>query len=202
MSKDRAYYSLTKEQRLLSLCGVPINYLKNPIQIHQLNFAPTGIQNPEKGQDILIPPNYQYTFLLDFFKNMEFIGESTLYAVGTYPTNQAGYQLASLITSTYFEYTQKENRAYPDCKWIDLGVHPDYSYLKTSSSTSLLIIHGISEMSDTRRLELTKDFIRKGSGTTTILIANTSNILQYAINKLEVQPDAVFQLLQTTNVLV
>ena len=199
MIKDRAYFNLPRDQKLLALCGVPINYLKKPIQIHQLNFAPTSLQNSKT--DVSIPPDYQYTFLLEFFKNMEFIGESSLYAVGSFPTNQPGYQLASLITTTYFDYTQKEKKVYPDCKWIDLGC-PDYNFLKTNSNTPLLIVHGLSETSDTRRLELAKDFIRNGANTTTIILANTSNIFQYAVNKLEVQPDAVFQLLQTTNILV
>lgn len=203
MIKDQAYYNLPTEQKLLALCGVPLSYLKKPVQFHQLNFAVTSFldqKNPE-AKEIKIQPDYQRMFLLDFFKNMKHLGDPTLYAIGSYPTNQSAYQLATMITSTYFEYIKGEKRVYPNCKWIDLGC-PEYAFLKTNADTSLLILHGLSESSDTRRLELTKDFIRKGSNTTTIVLANTSNILQFIIGKLENQPDAVFQLLQTTNILV
>jgi len=203
MIKDQAYYNLPTEQKLLALCGVPLLYLKKPVQFHQLNFAVTSFNDPKnpEAQEIKIQPDYQRMFLLDFFKNMKHVGDSTLYAIGSYPTNQSAYQLATMITSTYFQYTKGEQKVYPNCKWIDLG-YPEYAFLKSTVNTPLLIIHGLSESSDTRRLELTKDFIRKGSNTTTIVLANTSNILQFIIGKLETQPDAVFQLLQTTNILV
>jgi len=200
LSKDRSYYSLEKHLRLLALCGVPVSYLHSPAQIHQFNFAPTVIQYGKEDATV-ISADYQYNFLIDFFKNIKYMGEPSTYAIGSHPTDQSGYQLATLISVVYYEYIRKE-KIYPHIKWIDLGV-PDFEFLKSDEPTSLLVIHGLSETSsDARKLEMAKDFLRRGVNATRILLAVTPNILGYMITKLETTPDAVFQLLKTTNRIV
>lgn len=200
LTKDRSYYCLEKPLRLLALCGVPVSYLHKPVQIHQLNFAPTIMQHT-KDNATAIAADYQYNFLIEFFKNIKYMGDSSLYAIGSHPTDQSSYQLATLITTTYYEYIRKE-KVYPKIKWVDLGC-PDYEFLRSDEDVSLLVIHGLSEMSsEPRKLEIAKDFLRRGSNSTCIILAVTSNILNYVITKLEVSPDAVFQLLKTTNRIV
>lgn len=200
VTKDRSYYSLDKTMRLLALCGVPIPYLKNPAQIHQFNFAPT-VMNFSANNNVTISSDYQYNFLIEFFKNIKYVGEPSIYAIGSYPTDQSSYQLATLITTTYYEYTRKE-KVYPQIKWIDLGA-PDFEFLRSDEEVSLLILHGLSAASsELRKLEVAKDFLRRGANTTCMLLAVTPNILNYVISSLEINPDGVFQLLKTTNRIV
>lgn len=195
--KDRAYYSLSKDYRLLALCGVPVNYLHKPAQIHQFNFAPTSVTYG-KDNTTVISADYQYNFLIEFFKNIKYVGEPTTYAIGSHPTDQSSYQLATLITTTYYEYIKKE-KIYPQIRWIDLS-SPDFDFLRSDEKVSLLVIHGLSESSsEIKKLELAKDFLRRGVNTTRIVLATTPNILNYIIMSLEISPDAVFQLLKTTN---
>lgn len=197
MVKDKAYFSLPKSDRLLALFGVPIHYLKKAITVDQLNFLPSTISYSTTNTTV-IQSEYQYHFLKELLDNIEYIGEPSIYAIGSYPTDQASYQLAAIITKTYYEYIS-EHKIYPKIKWVDLG-SPDWEFLKSDESCALLVVHGISEMSsDNRKLELAKDFLRKGSCATKIVLAVTSNILQFAITKLELSPDGVFQLTKTTN---
>jgi hypothetical protein len=175
MLKDRAFYSLDKDKRLLALCGVPVNYLSKPVQIHQFNFTPTLIKYGKEDPTV-ISADYQYTFLIEFFKNIQYVGDPTTYAIGSHPTDQAAYQLATMITTTYHEYIRKE-KIFPHIKWIDLG-NPDYEFLRSDERVSLLVLHGLSEeSSESRKLELTKDFLRRGVNTTRIVLAVTPNIL-------------------------
>lgn len=199
--KDRAYYGLPKELRYLALCGVPINYLYKQIQIHQFNFAPTSVCLNKFAETTVIPADYQYNFLIEVFKNLQYFGEPSTYAVGSFPTDQASYQLATLITVTYYEFIRKE-KIFPKIKWLDLG-NPDYEFLRSDEAVSLMVIHGLSEnSSDPKKLEMAKDFLRRGVNATRILLATTQNILTYTIMSLEVEPDAVFQLMKTTNRIV
>lgn len=198
--KDRSYYSLEKHLRLLALCGVPIPYLQKQMQIHQFNFAPTSIQYGNETSTV-ISADYQYNFLLDFFKNIKYVGDPSTYVIGSFPTDQSAYQLAALITVTYYDYAKKE-KVYPLIKWIDLG-SPDFDFLKSDENVSLLVIHGLSEnSSENRKLELAKDFLRRGANSTRIILSVSPNILTYAIKHIEITPDAVFQLLRTTNRIV
>jgi len=197
--KDRAYYGLSRDQRMLALSGVPINYIKKPIELNQLNFAPTMLQ-AGKNNLTVINPDQQLNLLLDFFNNLSYVGEPANYYIGSYPTDQASYQMAAMITSIYYEYTQKE-RIYPKIKWIDLGA-PEYDYLQSDEKDALIVIHGLSDNSDVKRIELAKDFIRKCANTTKIILATTPQILNFAVLKMGVSPDAVFQLSKTTTRLV
>ena len=200
LNKDRSYYSLEKHLRLLAIFGVPVNYLHKQVQIHQFNFAPTFMRFT-KDTDTVIAADYQYNFIIELFKNIKYIGEPSTYAIGSHPTDQSSYQLATLITYVYYEYIRQE-KVYPHIKWIDLGC-PDYDFLKSDEPVSLLVIHGLSETSsEPRKLELAKDFLRRGANATRILLAVSPNILTYFITKLEMTPDAVFQLLKTTNRIV
>lgn len=196
MKKDKAYFGLPKGDRLLALSGVPINYLKKIVSVEQLNFAPASITYSAKDVTV-IQSEYQHNFLINLLENISYVGESCTYAIGSFPTDQAAYQLATIITKKYYEYVT-EYKVYPTIKWVDLG-SPDWNYLKSDDSYSLLIVHGLSEASsDFKKLEVAKDFLRKCNATK-IVLAVTANILSFAIMKLELYPDGVFQLSKTTN---
>lgn len=197
MHKDQAYFKLDRNDRLLALSGVPINYLKKPIIPEQLNFMPSSIAYSASNVTV-IQSEYQKNFLTELLDNIEYIGEPSTYVIGSYPTDQAAYQLATLITKTYYEHIL-QHKIYPRIKWVDMG-SPDWEFLKSDEGYSLVVIHGISESSsENRKIEHTKDFLRKATPTTRFVLAVTSNILSYAINKLEISPDGVFQLSKTTN---
>jgi len=198
MLKDRSYHTLPREDKPLALFGVPVLYLKKPIALEQFNFAPTSISYSVKDV-VVIQTEYQRNFICDVMSNIAYFGEPTTYAIGSYPTDQASYQLAALLTKTYYTYLT-QNRLYPRIKWIDLG-SPDWDFLKLEdSSCNLLVIHGLSEASsENRKFELAKDFYRKATYATKIVLAVTPNILSFVTNKLEMSPDAVFQLTKTTN---
>jgi hypothetical protein len=197
MLKDKSYHTLSRQDKLLALSGVPINFLKKPIEIEQFNFmSSTMAYSPSSV--VVIQADYQAKFIRELIDNISCVGESSTYAIGSYPTDQASYQLATLLTKAYFEHISATG-IYPKIKWIDLGC-PDWDFLKSSEECALLVVHGISEnTSDNRKIELAKDFLRKGIHTTRVILAVTPNILTYAITKLEVSPDGVFQLNKTTN---
>jgi len=197
MIKDRAYHILPKEDKPLALFGVPVLYLKKPITLDQFNFATTTVAYSTTNATT-IHPDFQRNFLADLLANVNYFGEPSTYAIGSYPTDQAAYQLAALLTKTYYSYIT-HNRIYPRIKWVDLGC-PDWDFLKSDESCNLLVIHGLSEASsDNRKLECAKDFYRKATYATKIMLAVTPNILTYASIKLEMSPDGVFQLTKTTN---
>lgn len=196
MIKDKAYYSLAKSDRLLALFGVPVSYLTKPITIKQLNFFPCSMSY-NTANTTVIQAETQYNFLKDILSDIEFIGESGVYAIGSCPVDQPSYQLATMITKTYYDYIS-EHKIYPQIKWIDLG-NPDWGFLKSDENCSLLVVHGLSENSENKRYELAKDFLRKSSCSTKIVLVTTSNILNFAITKLELSPDGVFQLDKTTH---
>jgi hypothetical protein len=197
MHKDKSYYTLSRQDKLLALSGVPVNFLKKPVSLEQLNFLPSSITYSPSSV-VVIQAEYQINFIKELLANISCVGESSTYAIGSYPTDQASYQLATILTKAYFEYVSLSG-VYPKIKWVDLG-SPDWDFLKSHEECSLLVVHGISEnTSDNRRLELAKDFLRRGVHTTRILLAVTPNILTYAITKIEISPDGVFQLSKTTN---
>ena len=146
---------------------------------------------------MVIQSEYQKNFLNDLVNNISCFGESSTFSIGSFPTDQAGYQLATILTKLHYDYIS-ENKIYPRIKWIDLG-SPNWEYLKSDESCSLIVIHGLSESSDNRKLELAKDFYRRSHQATKLILAVTPNILNFTINKLEANPDGVFQLTKTTN---
>lgn len=197
MLKDKSYFALDREDKLLAISGVPINFLKKPVTVEQFNFAPTTIAYSPTSVTV-IQAEYQFNFLKELLQNISYIGEPSTYVIGSYPTDQASYQLATMITKTYFDHASSDG-IYPKVKWIDLG-SPEWDFLKSDDACSLLVVHGLSEStSDNRKVEMAKDFLRKGTHTTRIVLAVTPNILNYAIMKLELSPDGVFQLNKTTN---
>ena len=195
--KDRSYYCLSKQDRLLALFGVPTTYLKKLVEVDQFNFAPTTIAYSTSNV-VVVQAEYQKNFLKDLITNISFFGESSTFAIGSFPTDQACYQLATILTKLHYDYLS-ENKIYARIKWIDLG-SPDWEYLKSSDEKcSLVVIHGLSEASDNRKIELAKDFYRKSLHATKLILTVTPNILNFIVNKIEVNPDGVFQLTKTTN---
>ena len=184
------YYSLNKNDRVLHLSGVPISYLKKDIDITKLGFMPTSFG--EDSSRILIPPVRQVEILNAVTSDVTKLGASGLYAIGSV-LEAPSYDLATVITRLFYETTVISGKKVPNIKWVDLG-RPSWAYLKSDEDFDIVAIHGVSESSDIKRLELCKDFMRRSEASTILLICVTPNILQFVTTKFACQPDAVWQL--------
>jgi hypothetical protein len=191
----KQFYGLAKNDKILYLSGVPLNCLKSPITVKDLNFTITSLAN--RKQTVNITAARQQEVLYELIRSIDSIGDTGLFGVGSYPTEQAAYDLSTLITRTFFNKVFKEGRV-PEVKWIDLG-RPDWEFLHSNESCDLCVIHGLSNTSDDTRLNRAKDFIHRTEFCTTILLANTENILKYIVGKVNVSPDIVWQLSKTTH---
>ena len=193
--KPKAYYSLSKNNRMLYLSGVPISYLKKSMSPKQFSFAITSMRG--NGDSVVtIDPNQQKNYFLDLLGSIEHIGSDVLYAIGSFPTDQAAYQMAAMISKDFYEYQVSE--APPKVKWIDLG-RPDWEFLNSDEDCQLLVIHGLSHTSDKKRLERAKDFLHRCENATRIILANVQNVLHFAVHDMGVSPAAVWQLTKVTH---
>lgn len=195
MARSKQFYGLDKYNKLLYLSGVPLKCLQNPIKITDLNFSVTSIANRQRT--VNITAQRQRDVLLELMTDIDTIGDSGTFAVGSYPTEQAGYDLATLITSTFFNKVFQAGRV-PEVKWVDLG-RPDWNFYNSPQACDLCVIHGLSETSDDTRFNRAKDFIHRTESCTTIIVANTPNILKYTVEKVNMSPDIVWQLSKTTH---
>jgi len=195
MARGRKFYGLPKSDRLLALSGAPITYLKKKITPAQLHFVTTSVQ-AAKGT-FIINPKSQSAALSDVLENIDALGGPGLYVVGSYPTEQAGYELATLVSREFFNF-QFSQGDMGLVKWIDLG-HPDWDFLKSTEECDLAVIHGLSEQTELKKLEIAKDFIRRTESATTIIIATTPNIMKFVVEKLGNNPDIVWQLAKTSH---
>jgi len=195
MARGREFYGLPKSDRLLALSGVPVTYLKKAISPNQLHFVMTSAQ-ATKGT-FIIKPESQQKALADVLENIDALGGSGLYMVGAYPTEQPSYELATLISREFSNYWYVQGEM-PLVKWVDLG-RPDWEYLKSSEQYNLVVIHGLSDQTETKKLEIAKDFIHRTESSTTIVLSTTSNILKFSIEKLASSPDIVWQLTKTAH---
>lgn len=195
MGRGREFYGLPKSDRLLALSGAPISYLKKKISPSQLHFVTTSVQ-AAKGT-FIISPKSQTTALGDVLENIDALGGPGLYVVGSFPTQQAGYELGTLISREFFNF-QFAQGEMGLVKWIDLG-HPEWDFLKSSEECDLAVIHGLSEQTETKKLEIAKDFLRRTEAATTIVIATTPNIMKFVVEKLGTNPDIVWQLAKTSH---
>ena len=195
MARGREFYGLSKSDRLLAVSGVPVTYLKKKILPSQLHFGGTSVQST-KGT-FLINPKSQSAALDDVLDNIDALGGSGLYGIGSFPTEQAAYELSTLICREFFNFWYAQGEmAY--VKWVDLGC-PDWSFLKSSEHSDLTILHGLSEQADDKKIEIAKDFIRRTESATTIVLATTPNILKFVVGKLGTQPDIVWQLAKSSH---
>ena len=156
MSRPRAYYGLDTNDRMLYLSGVPISYLRKTATPNQFVFTITSMRGGGTSV-VTIDPNQQNKAFLDLLDNIEHIGTDALYGIGSFPTDKAAYEMASLITKNFYETKIQEE--IPKVKWIDLG-RPDWGFLNSDEECQLLVLHGISQTSDPKRLERAKDFIQ------------------------------------------
>ncbi len=199
--KDRTYFTLSKQDRYLHLCGVPLNWIKKPVSAGQLNFNITSyssVDSSNKKVNTVITPAIQQQCLINLLSSIGTVGESVLYCIGSYPTDQPAFQMAAIISKTYARYIFKNN-AIPKIKWIDLG-RPDWDFLKSDEEVSLLIVHGITQQTtDVRRLEIAKDFLNRCEHATRILLTTSNNVLTYLIYTMGLRPDAVWQLGNSVN---
>lgn len=195
MRKNSEFYGLLKNDRLLFLSGVPLSYLKKPAIPSEFNFTITSMAN--KARTVTITAQRQRDVLLEMLENIVGLGESGLYGIGSYPTEAAGYGLGTLLTREYFNAAFNDQKI-AEIKWIDLG-RPDWDFLKSNEPCDLCVIHGLSINSDDKRLTLARDFIHRTEFCTTIVIANTDNILKYVVEKVGASPDIVWQLSKTVH---
>lgn len=173
----------------LRLSGVPYRYLKRttPKLTYVAVECFVGANNR-----IFISQEEQKKVIDTLYEKIAYIGESALYGVGSNPTETASYQLVVDLCWRYSALCFEE-RSLARIKWIDLAA-PDWNYLKSNEEWDIVVIHGLSDGSEPKRLEQAKDFIRKSYDCTIFILSTTSNIADFVIRKLGLQPSAVCQL--------
>lgn len=188
------FKKLSAGDRSLALSGLPLQYLKKEVSLDQFNFNVVTLKYQERI--ITVDPKIQSQFLRDVLSKVNTIGQSALYTIGSFPTEQAAYELATIICRSYNEYKLSEAQV-PDIIWIDLGV-PDWSFLKDHArNPDIVVVHGVYDSSENQRLELARDFVRRSNSSTVFLLANTSNILDFTVNRIGTMPDVCWQLGKT-----
>lgn len=193
MKKSQAYYKLSTPDRLLCLSGIPIAYLNG--QPGTMNFQ--AVVSSISGKAITIDPKSQQEFFQQFLSESTPVGKAGLYAIGSSPEVPA-YHAAISVCRSYQELKFKYN-GFPRINWIDVG-SPNWDLLKTNEQEfDLIVIHGIADTSEQRRLETARDFIHKSSYTTTFLVANTKNVLDMCWNRIGVEPNGIFQFGRTVH---
>lgn len=201
MAKDVREYSsynkLDQINRILALSGVPLNLLTKDNTKGNINFKSVAYRSQHADSNeppihISIPQQTEYLDLLSQKANL--LGNSLTLGMGGFPSEQPATELAIALCRLYYVANQSMENAIPLVKWIDLA-YPDWDFLNTfEPQTALIVINGVAEGSDPRRIERAKDFIRKAEGSTCIYIAHTDNILKFSFEKLGITPDSVFQL--------
>jgi hypothetical protein len=190
MAFPRGYHSLPVEHKVLHLSGIPVAYLKKNCSKESFKFLPVGISIP--NNQIFLSLQEQSLMFSTLLEKIDQIGSPILYGVGSSPVDQAAVSFGSFLSKAYYE-NSLERKIYPKVKWIDVGT-PDWSFKSEGDQPDLLVVYGLSEKSDPRKLEIAKDFIRHFDISTKLVLAETSNILSYMINNLGMFPQAVWQL--------
>jgi hypothetical protein len=197
MARDRSYYGLSKNDRVLNICGVPLSYLKKPVSPQQLGFEMLALagSKPSGRPAKTVTPKDQHDIFQELLQNLDCVGQSALYGIGSAPTDQAAYQAGTLLTKAYYEFAV-ENGRFPSVKWID-AARPDWDFLKSGDKCDLLFVHGVTADSDARRVELCRDFVHRADSATKFVVALTPHIFNFMVHKLGLFPDGVFQLSRT-----
>lgn len=189
MPRDKSYYALSKNDRVLTVCGVPQSHLKKMVSPQQLGFETITLTNTVPAKTIT--PSDQYDVFQYFLSNLDCMGQPSIYGIGSYPTDQSAYQMAVILTKAYNEYCIDNNR-FPLIKWIDMG-RPDWSFLKTDEDIDLLFIHNITANSEPKRFEATRDFLLRANKAMCFVVALYPNVFDL-FNRLGMAPDGIFQL--------
>ena len=67
MPRDRAYYGLSKNDKVLHICGVPLSYLKKLVSPQQLNFEMLALTNTKPAKTIT--PKDQHDVFQELLQN-------------------------------------------------------------------------------------------------------------------------------------
>jgi hypothetical protein len=191
------YYKLSSHDRLLYLSGVPLALLKRKIVLEKLIFQPSHYDLKDGGQTkyLVVSPNSQVQFAQALLANPLSLGNGGSYFIGSNPTDQSALDLALALTRAYHS-AKFADFGVPKIRWLDLGA-PDWDFLKNSEQAEelqLIVLCGISQDSDIRRLEIARDFFRASSSATRIMLVLCKNILEFVYGRLGQQADGVFQL--------
>ncbi len=196
VTKNPDYYRLSTTDRVLALAGVPIRYLTRTQDLSKLRMEKVSYQFDSKV--VILTPEMQTSFYWGPFSTTDFVGQGGVYALGSFPTEEPAYLLASDFSRKYYN-KRLEQAKLPKVKWVDLG-HPNWDLLKGEEELpELAVVHGLNSNSDQRRLELARDFIRSLDGTTVLVVINCPNSLEFMVAKLGQSPDAVIQLGKTVH---
>ena len=190
------YHKLQKLDRLLAISGAPVSILRNQINRSMHQFLPISCQtlnpnNPKESRVITVNPHDQHQFQEQLFESTLSLGSAALYLIGSTNSETAASEaLIELLRK--FQKEQFEIKKVPEVKWFDLG-NIDWAYMKSDVAPQIVIIQGLSQNSDNRRLELTNDIIRRFEIATLFVLIKTPNILDYGLNTLKVSPAGVLQ---------
>lgn len=195
MARDRSFFALSPNDKVLHVCGVPVSYLKKMVAPQQLNFEMIALTNTKPARTIT--PQDQFNVFQQLLGNLDCIGQSALYGIGSHPTDQAAYQMGTILTKAFYEFSISANY-YPNIKWVDVA-RPDWDFLKSGEKCDLLVMHGMTASSDARRIELTRDFIHRADYATKFIVTLTPCIHRFMIENLGLAADGVFQLAKTVN---
>lgn len=204
MTKDVTEYSsykrLDSTNRILALSGVPLNLLTKKSDIDSLNYKTVTYKSKIAGDNdppIHITDAQQTQYLEQLIEHSALLGSALTMGIGGFPSDQPASDLAVMLCRMYYDVKKSKENAIPFVKWIDLA-YPDWDFLNTfDKTTALVVVSGMADNSEAKRLERAKDFIRKAEGTTCIYISHTTNIIEFSFEKLGITPDSVFQLGRT-----
>lgn len=192
-----SYSKLEKADRILALSGVPLNLLTKDSSKGNMNFKTIAYRSPQASENeppihVTIPQQVQYFDSLIEKSNL--LGSALTLGIGGFPSDQPATELAIMLLRLYYGANQTLENAIPLVKWIDLA-YPDWDFLNNyESQKAMIVITGMSQASDSKRLERARDFIRKAEGSTCLYLCHTDNILNFSFEKLGITPDSVFQL--------
>lgn len=191
------YKKLDKIDRMLALSGVPFNLLSKKSNIDNVNFKDVTYRSKQAADNdppIHVPKPQQTQYLDSLIAQSQHLGNALTLGIGGHPSDQPATDLAVMLCRLYYDSSQSETNMIPLVKWINLA-YPDWNFLNHfETQTAMVVITGIGENSDNKRLERARDFIGKAEGCTCIYIVNTPNILEFSFEKLGITPESVFQI--------
>lgn len=193
MKKSQSFYKLTQLEKLLFLSGVPMKYIKKPIDPTTTLFEDTGSNLGNLNQPYKTITAQTQKEFSNYILNPELIGSDRCIVIGSNKEMES-YSFAAAISLAYQKFELEKNRGMLESlKWFDMG-KVDWDYVKTDNSPSLVVLHGgIGVGMDPKRLTQTLDLARMYSYGTVIVLIKTGNVFDAAIN-LGIEPDLVFQI--------
>lgn len=191
-SRDPAFYGLNTSDRVLIHLGTPIGYLKRTFDPQKLNFNPVSLRVSENSI-VNIFPEAQASFFTHLRMNLRSFGQSALYVFAAHPLEELNYLTVILLLREYYQDLLNQKILTPSLRWVDLGAPPWELLKRESTPPRIAVIHGVSEQSDGKRIELCRDFIRALEGSTVFLLLNVPNGLEFTVHKLGTKPLGILQ---------